>query len=267
MQHDPAGRSLEADIDPRSLRVARDVRQALLRDTVDHELFVVVEPRQARTDDAVDADARLLAEAGDERRERADEPQVVERLRTQLAGDVTDVVEALTRRVLRFHDIGLEFGGSPVREPLEQQHDSGERLADLVVELARDSLPFRLLRRKSAPAALAPLALEPVEHLVEDPDELAYLGGPGDGESMSRREEVDTSHRARETLQRSERATDEQQIDHQDREQSREEQDRLGRRDRQPHGCRGQGENGRSDEKHGRVQGEDAPEQGHTLVL
>ena len=50
---------------------------------------------------------------------------------------------------------------------LELEHHAGEHLADLVVQLARDPPALLLLRRDGDAAALAPLGLEPLEHVVE----------------------------------------------------------------------------------------------------
>ena len=52
-------------------------------------------------------------------------------------------------------------------EAFDLEHHAGERLADLVVQLARDPPPLGLLHQQRQPRALAALGLEPVEHLVE----------------------------------------------------------------------------------------------------
>ena len=47
------------------------------------------------------------------------------------------------------------------------QGDGGQRLADLVVQLAGDPQPLGLLGGEGAVGAVAPLGLDPVEHRVE----------------------------------------------------------------------------------------------------
>ena len=53
------------------------------------------------------------------------------------------------------------------RETLDLEHHSGERLADLIVQLARDTPPLALLHHQCTVRAVTPLGLEPLEHLVE----------------------------------------------------------------------------------------------------
>ena len=56
-------------------------------------------------------------------------------------------------------------------------------LAHLVVQLARDPLALGLLGQQGLAPALAPLALEPVEHVVEGRGERRDVGvGAADGQ-------------------------------------------------------------------------------------
>ncbi len=61
----------------------------------------------------------------------------------------------------------LELVRDPPGQSLHLQHDAGECLADLVVQLARDPLALALLNEQRPASAVAPLGLQPVEHLVE----------------------------------------------------------------------------------------------------
>ena len=63
--------------------------------------------------------------------------------------------------------ISSPVSGRALGDRVEVQQDAGQDLADLVVEVAGDADPLGLLRGEDAPAALLPLALEPVEHAVE----------------------------------------------------------------------------------------------------
>ena len=79
--------------------VTERVREALLRDAVDHELDVRRQRRQLRLKVALDAQAALLVDPRAERDQRVDQPEVVERLGTQLARDPAHLVEALADAV------------------------------------------------------------------------------------------------------------------------------------------------------------------------
>ena len=115
----------------------------------------------------VDADVRLLAECSGECRERALQPEVFERLGPELPGDSADVLGALAGRLAQLVELGPEVIRDPRGEAFDLEHHAGQRLADLVVELARDPASLTLLDEQRAPCAVAPLELEPVEHLVE----------------------------------------------------------------------------------------------------
>ena len=163
---DAVAAALERDLDARRAGVPRDVRQALLRDAVDRELGLGRERRQVGGEAALDRDAALVGELARELGQRADEAEVLEHLRPQLLRDPAHLLERLPDRLLRLVDVAA-CSASRLGERVELEQHAGQHLADLVVQAARDPQPLGLLRRERAPAALAPLALEPVEHLVE----------------------------------------------------------------------------------------------------
>ena len=67
--------------------------------------------------------------------------------------------------------------------------------------------PLGLLRGEHAPAALLALALEPVEHAVEGPDDAADLVVALDRQPLARPQQVDGLHAPRQPLERRERAS------------------------------------------------------------
>ena len=95
----------------------------------------------------VDLDAGLLGERLRQPLERGDEAEVVEHLRTQLDREAADVLE-------REDDVLPQLGacslsgmpGERLLERLETEQDRGERLAGLVVKLARKAAALELLR-------------------------------------------------------------------------------------------------------------------------
>jgi hypothetical protein len=96
--------------------------------------------------------------------------------------------------------------GGPTGDRLAAQHQPCQRLADLVVQLARDPAPLGLLRGQGAQPALAALTLEPVEHLVERPGQGHHLLVAAIGvDPLTRRKRIDARHQAREPLQRRQR--------------------------------------------------------------
>ena len=104
------------------------------------------------------------------------QPEIVERLGAQPARDLAHLLEALAHRLARLLDLAAHRRLRVERRPLELQDDRGQRLADLVVQLARDPRALTLLRRQRPPRAVAPLALQPLDHLVERPGQLRHLG-------------------------------------------------------------------------------------------
>src|SRR5919201_1910046 len=127
--HDPeddaAGSRLERDLDPRGLRVPCDVGQALLRDPVDRELGLVGERRQVVGEAPLDPESALVGELARQLGQRADEPEVLEHLRAQLAGDPPHLLQRVAHGRLRLLAPALAF---------ELEQDARQDLADLVVQ-------------------------------------------------------------------------------------------------------------------------------------
>ena len=99
--------------------------------------------------------------------DRRDEAVVVERGRAQLAGKLEELLHRLVREPLRLRELVPQPRRRDLRERLEPQQDRGQRLVDLVVEVARDALALLLLGAQLQPACAPPLGLDPLEQLRE----------------------------------------------------------------------------------------------------
>ena len=228
--------ALEPQLDRGRVGVAGDVRQRLLRDAVDDELLLLGEWQRA------------LAGAG--RRGRcACSPNAVASADSALCSPRSSSASGRSRRAIRrtssvpcagglaqLVELVAQLLGDRRREALDLQHHAGERLADLVVQLARDPPALVLLDEQRLTRALAPLGLEPVEHVVERHARARRRPGrpstctraPGDSGSCRRM----VSARS---IERPERRSQEHQIEGQQSEQAGDEHDQLDRRRRHRH--------------------------------
>ena len=117
--------------------------QTLLGDAVDGQVLLGLQPRQVVGERLPHARARAVGDLRGERDERRAQPELVQRLRPQPAGDLAHVLHAAPRRLLRLADAGVQLRRRPALERLELEHDAGQRLADLVVQLAGEpAAPF-----------------------------------------------------------------------------------------------------------------------------
>ena len=171
---------------------------------------LAVEPRG-------DAQAAVLGQLGAERDERGAQAEVVERLRAQPPHELADLLDGRARRRLERAQRRAQLVGRRALERLELEHDAGQRLADLVVQLARHPPALLLLGVERAPRAVAPLALEPVEHVVERHAQLGHLGhGTIELDALARRQRVDPAHQRGQALERPEHAPHQHEVDGQD---------------------------------------------------
>ena len=153
----------------------------------------------------------------------------------------------------------MGFVGACERVELEQH--TGEHLSDLVVETARDPQPLGLLRTQRPLAALPPLGLEPVEHLVERAYELCDLDAATLDESLPGPEEIDRAHPLDQPVDRFDRMAKEKEVGREHDEQCQDEIDHLDERDRRVDRHRSQREQDGRDRKQRRVDREDPPDQ------
>ena len=141
-----------------------------------------------------------------------------------------------------------------------QQH-AGQQLSDFVVQVAGDADSFGLLRGEHAPAALLALALEPVKHAIEGPDDAADLIVILDIESLAAAQEVDGLHPPRQLPERCDRAPQQQHIRRQSDREADEDDQRLFEFDRCADRYRSGDQQNRDRREQAAVDGEHAPEE------
>ena len=141
-----------------------------------------------------------------------------------------------------------------------QQHP-GQHLSDFVVQVAGDADPFGLLRGEHASAALLALALEPVEHAVEGPDNAADLIVTLDVDPLAAAQEVHGLHPPRQMPKRSERAPQKQHIRGQRDRQADDDDQRLLELDRRADRHRSDDQQNCDRRQQAAVDGEHAPEE------
>src|SRR5438034_9511482 len=126
---------------------------------------------------------------------------MLEHLGAELPRDPSYLVKRPANSSLRLLDLVATFGRTTGARVEVQEHAS-QQLADLVVQVARDSKPFRLLRCQHTPAAPLALALQPVEHLIEGPHHAADLIIAADLQPLAGAEQVDPVHPPNQPFQR-----------------------------------------------------------------
>ena len=141
-----------------------DVRQRLLHDPVQRRFDLAGQSPLSETVLEIDRDPGLLGERLGQALERRHEPEVVERLRSQLDRELANVVQ-------RRHDVLAQLGHRRVQlvpvdhlvEHLQPQHDRGQRLARLVVQLPGEPPALDLLRVDDPPQRIARDALRQID--------------------------------------------------------------------------------------------------------
>ena len=191
-------------------RVAGHVRQALLGDAIDGELGLGRELRQVGGKAPLDAIPLCVVNCRESSVSALTSPRCSSISRPQLLRDPPHLLERLAHGLLRLGELAPLLGAGP--RARRAGADAGQHLADLVVEAARDPQPLRLLRRERPPAALAPLDLEPLEHLVERAHELRDLGAAPLGNPLARSQQIDGPHPLDEPVERSERLPEEEEV-------------------------------------------------------
>ena len=174
-QHDVAVVGVERQQHAGRLGVPRDVGRDLLVDAIDRQVLLGRQRRQVGREAVPHLQPAVLGEAGGERDQSAAQAELVERLGTQTTGDVAHLLRALARRLAHLGDGVLQLGRRGTAEAVELQDDPGQRLPELVVQLASEPATLALLRGQRPLCALAPLVLEPVQHLVERVEQVADL--------------------------------------------------------------------------------------------
>ena len=202
----------ELELDARSAGMSGDVGERLLRDAVEDQLLLIRQ-RQARLQRAFHPDAGLVVKRRRQCRQGAGQPEVFECLGAQPSHDPADVLGAAARGLPQLVELVAQLLGDLRRQPFDLQHDAGQGLADLVVELAGDAPALTLLDHQRPPDALAPLGLQPVEHLVEGIGEGCDLRAAVDVHALAERERVMPTHALRQFVERPEGRTHQEEAD------------------------------------------------------
>ena len=183
--------------------MACDVGQRLLRHAIDNQLGLRIELGELLVDRLGHAQPRRLGEAVAQHRQGADESEVVERLGAELERDPADVLEARANAFLDDRDLVVERRLHAGPDPSEAEQDRRQLLPDLVMQLLRDPQPFGLLAREHTPGGIAPLGLEPGEHLVDGERKLTrFDGGLRARHPFARLSEVDAVRASAESAPR-----------------------------------------------------------------
>ena len=180
--------------------VPGDVRDRLLGDAVEDQLLLLRQ-RQAGLEPAFDPDAGLVVKGCRQCREGAGQPEVLECLGSERTDDPPYVLGAAARGLAQLFEILAKLFGDPRGEAFDLEHDARERLADLVVQLARHTLTLALLDHQGPTGALALLGLQPVEHLVEGVGERGDLRASLDVDALAGRQRVMPAHMVRQLVE------------------------------------------------------------------
>ena len=268
-QHDRAVLGLQAELGARGAGVADDVDEALLGDAVDDELVLVGSASGGRRRGAATPAGRC-ARQGQSRATRARSAGRSRRAPPGAAGAAGRAPPRCRR------------GQTASSERSSARSSSGARASSVsswsttpVSVWPISSWSSRAIRRRSsllrverAAGAVAALALEPVEHVVEREAELGDLGGLAlDLDPLAGSERVDAAHQRGQLLERAEHAPQREQVDGQHRGDADAEQRHLAGVDARAHRRGREREHGDRRHEHGGVDGEDAPEQGHEIMM
>ena len=258
----PPAPSDVSDSDTRvALGMADDVGQALLRDAIDDELLLGSQ-RQVSLEVALDLDARSFSRSVHNASSALCRPSSSSASGRRRRAITRTSSAAWPRCLPQALQIGSELLRGAPGQRLAAQQQPGQQLADLVVQLARDAAALGLLRRQRTPAALAPLALEPVEHVVERLGQRRHLlAGRIDRHPLTRLQRVDRAHHRREPLERSERPVQQDPIRQQHRDEPRQDDPELLGRRRDRHRDRRQHQRGRREREDERVADEQPAKQ------
>ena len=212
-----AVRSPQSHLDSAGPAVASGVGERLLGDPVDDQLGVVVEVGEV----AVGRDRRLdlpVRQLLDLSRDRRCQAEVVERGRAQLAGEREQLAHRLVGERLGLGQFRLQLRRRRLARRLEPQQQPGQRLVDLVVEVAGDPRPLLLLGLQRRGPGAPPLGFQPSHHPQEGELDPLHLLGLADAVDRGRQQrpgsaQVDLLHLLDQPLERSEATFEANQAD------------------------------------------------------
>jgi hypothetical protein len=189
------------------------VGEALLGDAVDDELDLGLETRERGLDLPGDSQSGALRHLVREVVHGRDEPELVERLGPQSADEAAGVLDALLGEAPGVDQRVTHVVGGFPRGALDGEQQRREGLAQVVVELRHQPPALGLLRGQRAPGAVAPLALEAIEHVVERVGDEGHLRlRAPDGQPPTGLERVDAPHEEGQSGERGERMAHEQEV-------------------------------------------------------
>ena len=261
-QHDPLAVALESQLDPRRLGVAGDVGQRLLRDAVDHELLLAGERQAAGSSRRSTRTCACSAERVRQRGQRALQPELLERLRSQPARDPAHLLGAVRAR-------------SRAARRAARAAPRGSRAArpstcsiTPVSVWPTSSCSSRAIRRRSPSWTISACrALSRRSDSSRSSISLnvcasaATSGAAVDARPLARRQRIVPAHRLGQLVERAKRRTQQHQIEPQQHEQADHQHDQLGERHRHGNGDRREDQRKSRDGQHQRIRAEDSPEQ------
>jgi len=148
-------------------------------------------------------------------------------------------------------------------EAFELEQHGGHRLADLVVQTAREPLALLFLGLQGTRTSIPPLRLQPLQHPVVRPLERADLTGVGGRQALTAKENIGGVHPLGKPLQRQEQATEEEAVHHQHHHQPEYQAAQIDQRPVFRQRPRNERQSQRTCNQDRRVRREHAPKQGH----
>ena len=158
------------------------------------------------------------------------QPEILERFGAQPACDPAHLLGAMASGLAKLVELVSELVRDLAGQSFDLEHDAGERLADLVVQLARDPLALALLDEQRPARAVAPLGLQPVEHLVEGLRQRDDRRPAVDAHALAGGERIVPAHGLDELVERPERRPQQRQIEREQAHEAGREHDQLERR-------------------------------------
>ena len=140
--------------------MSSDVGQTLLGDAIANQLDVRLEAIRLRRNVFDDDDSGRLRELTAQCVERAVQSEVFQRIRTQPARDAAHFIEPGAHRLLCIGELATDLRWGAVDGAFQEQQRDGQRLTDLIVQLARNPLALVLLRRQRGRVRRRPFGLQ-----------------------------------------------------------------------------------------------------------
>src|SRR2546428_2927754 len=164
----PVRRFSQTDLAAAAPGMPPEVGQAFLDDPEDRRLQVRRQARGTEPDPQADPDAAFLLQAAAVPAQGADQADLVEDRRMEEVRQAPELVHAVLEQPLAFRQVGRQGRTAPASERLEAELQAGELLGGRVVQLARDSAAFFLLRLEQAGRQQAQVGFELLPPAIVD---------------------------------------------------------------------------------------------------